>query len=191
MVRRGRTCPPSLPRQSLRLHHPRRPRDHSDPDGPAWEITFGLLRAAVESKGTFVTITGGPGSSGLAAADGYTDFMARDHRQLRHRVLDQRGVGRAPVRCDEAAIAYDLYDAILATPRTRSLAEAAQPFVDDCIAERYRHRGSAVLPTTQAVEDLEAIRQYLAVEQIVLYGESYGTQYVRRTPPPIPTTCRC
>ena len=33
--------------------------------------------------------------------------------------------------------------------------------------------------TTQAVEDLEAIRQYLGVEQFVLYGESYGTQYVQ------------
>ena len=159
------------------------PRDHDDPDGPAWEITFGLLRAAVESKGTFVTITGGPGTSGLALADYYTDFMAPEITDNYDIVfIDQRGVGVSqPVRCDEAATAYYLNDADPDDPAQRdAVAEAAQSFVDDCIAEA----GVATedLPyyaTTQAVEDLEAIRQYLGVEQFVLYGESYGTQYAQ------------
>jgi pimeloyl-ACP methyl ester carboxylesterase len=33
--------------------------------------------------------------------------------------------------------------------------------------------------TKQAIEDLEAIRQYLAVDKLDLYGESYGTQFVQ------------
>ena len=33
--------------------------------------------------------------------------------------------------------------------------------------------------TSQAVEDLDAIRQYLEVDKLDLYGESYGTQYVQ------------
>ena len=33
--------------------------------------------------------------------------------------------------------------------------------------------------TTQAVEDLEAFREWLGVEKLALYGESYGTQYVQ------------
>ena len=96
--------------------------------------------------------------------------------------IDQRGVGASqPVRCDEAATAYYLNDADPDDPAQRdAVAAAAESFVDDCIAEA----GVATedLPyyaTTQAVEDLEAIRQYLGVEQFVLYGESYGTQYAQ------------
>ena len=159
------------------------PRDHNDPEGPTWEITFGLLKAAVESKGTFVTITGGPGTSGLALADSYTDFMAPEITDNYDIVfIDQRGVGLSqPVRCDEAAVAYYLDDADPDDPAQRDdVAAAAESFVDDCIAEA----GVATedLPfyaTSQAVEDLEAIRQYLGVEQFVLYGESYGTQYAQ------------
>ena len=33
--------------------------------------------------------------------------------------------------------------------------------------------------TEQAIEDLEAIRQYLGIDTMDLYGESYGTQYVQ------------
>ncbi len=60
--------------------------------------------------------------------------------------------------------------------------------MDACLAET--KAVPADLPyysTRQAVEDLEAFRQYLGVDKIALYGESYGTQYVQtyaaRTPP--------
>ena len=33
--------------------------------------------------------------------------------------------------------------------------------------------------TKQAIEDLEAVRDYLGVDKLQLYGESYGTQYVQ------------
>jgi pimeloyl-ACP methyl ester carboxylesterase len=159
------------------------PRDHADPDGQQWEITFGLQPAAVESKGTFVTITGGPGTSGLALADSYTDFMAQEITDNFDIVfIDQRGVGDSrPIRCDEAASAYYLSAADPDDPtRSDAMAADAERFVDSCIAES----GVATedLPyysTVQAVEDLEAIRQYLGEEQLVLYGESYGTQYVQ------------
>lgn len=159
------------------------PRDHNASDGPTWEITFGIQRAAVESRGTFVTITGGPGTSGLAVADAYTDYMAAsitDHYDIVF--IDQRGIGLSrPIRCDEAATAYYLNDADPDDPAQRdAVGEAARSFAEGCVAES----GVTVedLPyyaTTQAVEDLEAIRQYLEVDQIVLYGESYGTQYAQ------------
>jgi len=52
--------------------------------------------------------------------------------------------------------------------------------VTDCLAES--KVDPATLPyysTRQAVEDLEAIRQYLRADKLDLYGESYGTQYVQ------------
>ena len=159
------------------------PRDHTAPDGPTWEITFGVQPAAVESRGTFVTITGGPGTSGLAVADLYTDYMAPSITDNYDIVfLDQRGIGLShPIRCDQAATAYYVSDADPDDPAQRdAVAAANRSFVDSCLAES----GASVddLPyyeTSQAVEDLEAIRQYLGTEQIVLYGESYGTQYAQ------------
>jgi pimeloyl-ACP methyl ester carboxylesterase len=159
------------------------PRDHGEPGGETWEITFGVQPAAVESRGTFVTLTGGPGSSGLLLADAYAGFMAPEITDNFDIVfLDQRGVGLSrPVRCDEAATAYYLSDSDPDDPAQRDeVAADAQQFVDDCISE------AGVPPddlpyyaTAQAVDDLEAIRAHLGAEQLVLYGESYGTQFAQ------------
>jgi pimeloyl-ACP methyl ester carboxylesterase len=159
------------------------PRDHDVPEGPTWEVTFGIQHAAVERRGTFVTITGGPGTSGLAVADSYTDYMAAAITDYFDIVfIDQRGIGLSqPLRCDQAVTTYYLSDADPDDPSQRAaVADAARTFVDACIAES----GVDVddLPyyaTAQAVEDLEAIRAHLGAEQIVLYGESYGTQYAQ------------
>ena len=63
-----------------------------------------------------------------------------------------------------------------ATPSRRPL----QAFVDDCIAEgEIDVDDLEYYGTRQAVEDLEAVRTHLGVEQMTLYGESYGTQFVQ------------
>jgi pimeloyl-ACP methyl ester carboxylesterase len=159
------------------------PRDHFSGDSTTWEVTFGIQRAAVEAKGTFVTITGGPGSSGLLLAEPYTDVMAQEITDNFDIVfLDQRGIGASqPLRCDEAAAAYYRGTSDPSDPAQRDQVEAdTQSFVGDCLAETGADEGD--LPyysTVQAVEDLEAFRKYLGVEQLHLYGESYGTQYVQ------------
>ncbi len=40
------------------------PRDHFSDDATMWQVDFAIRRAEGDAKGTFVTITGGPGSSG-------------------------------------------------------------------------------------------------------------------------------
>ena len=159
------------------------PRDHFSGDATTWNVTFGILRAAVEAKGTFVTITGGPGTSGLLLADAYTDFMAPEITDNFDIVfLDQRGIGASrPLRCDEAAASYYRVSSDPSDPDQRDQVETeTQTFVDACVAEAGVAEGD--LPyysTAQAVEDLEAFRTYLGVDQLHLYGESYGTQYVQ------------
>lgn len=159
------------------------PRDHADPAGETWEVQYAIQRATGERMGTFVTITGGPGSGGIWSADGYTDVMSpliTEHYDIVF--LNQRGSGPfRPLRCDEAAAGFyrtpldtgapDAADAIEATLRT---------FVDGCIAEG----GIAVddlayYGTDQAAEDLELVRRHLGADQLALYGESYGTQFVQ------------
>lgn len=158
------------------------PRDHFTPGGPTWDVTFAIQRAAKTRIGTFVTITGGPGSSGIASADGYTDAYSKTMTDAYDIVfLDQRGIGLSgPIACPTAVAAYY-------TDTTRPWGDditaygaVAKGFVTDCLAES--RVDTADLPfyaTTQAIEDLEAIRQYLEVDKLDLYGESYGTQFVQ------------
>ena len=76
--------------------------------GPTWDVTFAIQRAAKERKGTFVVITGGPGSSGISSADSYTDYYAAGVTDAYDIVFfDQRGVGLSgPIQCIDAAAAY-------------------------------------------------------------------------------------
>lgn len=163
------------------------PRDHfagGPGDDVMWDVTFGIQRAeSGDSKGTFVTITGGPGTSGLAVADYYTDLMSADITDNLDVVfIDQRGVGLSqPLRCDDATAVYyaTTWDPADPADRDQVIADT-QTFVDDCVAETGVDPDDLeFFSTEQAVEDLEAIRHHLGVEQLILYGESYGTQYVQ------------
>ncbi len=159
------------------------PRDHFSDDPARWQITFAIQRAEVKSTGTFVTITGGPGSAGIFSADSYTDAMSTDITDDYDIVfLNQRGSsGPQEIRCDDAAAAYYSGDDDTADPAQRdAVAEHTQTFVDDCVAESGVKK--ADLPyysTRQAAEDLDVVRRYLEVDQLSLYGESYGTQFVQ------------
>jgi pimeloyl-ACP methyl ester carboxylesterase len=161
------------------------PRDHFTAGGPTFDVTFGLLPATRQPrKGVFVTVTGGPGTSGLASADAYTAaFDPRIPRDFDIVFLDQRGVGASePLQCPQAALAF--YSSTHVPTVSRSEAEAfavdAGTFSRDCVAET--GVDPADLPyfsTRQAVEDLEAFRAWLGADTIDLYGESYGTQYAQ------------
>ena len=159
------------------------PRDHFAATGPTWEVTFGIRRATKAAKGVFVTITGGPGSSGIASADSYTSsFDPSITANYDIVFLDQRGVGLShPIQCPTASATYYAGTADPNVPADRPAAGlAAQAYATNCLAEA--KADPTDLPfysTRQAVEDLEAVRQYLNVDRLYLHGESYGTQYVQ------------
>ena len=159
------------------------PRDHFTAGGPTWDVTFALKKAAKVRRGVFVTITGGPGSSGLASADDYTSSFESSVTDYNDIVfLDQRGVGLSqPLGCPVATAAYYQTDNNPIDPaQFDGAASDAKAYVAACLAETKVNQ--ADLPyysTRQAVEDLEAFREYLGVDKIALYGESYGTQYVQ------------
>ncbi len=179
---RQRPCPESIfTCVTLRV-----PRDHfAPPGGLTFDVTFAIHRASVaHPKGVFVTITGGPGTSGLAAADSYTAaFDERIAKQYDLVFLDQRGVGRSePLQCPEAALAFYTTPVVPTTSPAQALAYAADAkrFSRDCIAETgVAQRDLPFFSTRQAVEDLEDFRAWLGAPKIDLYGESYGSQYVQ------------
>jgi pimeloyl-ACP methyl ester carboxylesterase len=160
------------------------PKDHrAAPGGPTWDVTFAIQRATGERKGTFVYIVGGPGGSGISVADSYTDYFDPAIAEAYDIVyVDQRGIGLSqPIQCIAAAATYYRDPNRLQVPAERpAAATAAERFATDCIAEA--GIAEADLPlyaTSQAIEDLEAIRDYLEADRLHLFGESYGTQFVQ------------
>ena len=161
------------------------PRDHFASAGPAVDVTFALHRAKAKARtGVLVVVTGGPGSSGIAAADSYTKlFDARIVRDYDLVFFDQRGIGQSlPFQCPNASMTF------FTSPNTPTLGPAnalayahdAKAYAAACIAEGGVDAGFLPsLATRQAVEDLEAFRVLLKAEALDVYAESYGTQYAQ------------
>jgi pimeloyl-ACP methyl ester carboxylesterase len=169
----------------------RMPLDHFSDTGRTIDVTYavrprdqqGERRSGGATPGTFVNLTGGPGTSGISYAAGYTDSfeesIRRDHDIV---FLDQRGARLSgDLTCPDAALAWYRTDSDPGTSTaTTGLGADAKAFVDACIAES--GVDPDILPylgTRQAVEDLEAIRQHLGADDLVVYGESYGTQFAQ------------
>jgi pimeloyl-ACP methyl ester carboxylesterase len=156
------------------------PVNHFDPANPETiEVVFGVLPASGERKGMFVTAVGGPGGSGLASADSYTGtFDPRITEAFDVVFFDQRGVAASGgLQCVEAATAFYRSEWDATTPEGEAaLAQTAERFADDCVAEMGDSRWLPYLGTEQALEDLELFRQAMGDDRIWLYGESYGTQ---------------
>jgi pimeloyl-ACP methyl ester carboxylesterase len=158
------------------------PADHFADRSPTWDVTFALHRGTVDSRGVFVIATGGPGFSGIAEADDRLATMApeiTDHYDVVF--FDQRGIGRSePFRCDRT-LSSDTGDPIApsSTADQRDVfAQHATRLAQDCFAAGGVDPADAGrYATRQAVEDLESFRDWLDADQLVLYGESYGTQF--------------
>ena len=131
-----------------------------------------------------MTITGGPGTSGISAADGYADaWPATIPEHFDIVFIDQRGVGLSrPIGCPEATAVY--YGSTLrpADPAQADAAgAAAKTYVADCLSEsKVDPRGPAA--TTQPGRPWRISRRSASTsdaDTLHLYGESYGTQYVQ------------
>jgi pimeloyl-ACP methyl ester carboxylesterase len=159
------------------------PINHFAADRPlTMEVVFAVLPATGERKGMFVTATGGPGYSGLDAADSYTaafDPSIPEHFDIVF--FDQRGVASSGgLQCVDAAVIFYQADARTDTPeREAAVIEAARTFAEDCVDEMGSPTMLPFLGTRQAIEDLELFRQAIGDDKFWLYGESYGTQYAQ------------
>lgn len=159
------------------------PLDHFNPsDTRTLEVTFAVLPAAGERKGMFVTATGGPGYSGVSAADYYLPGFGEDVLDAFDIVFfDQRGLlYSGDQNCPFAGSAFYQRDARGKTSaQEAALKHSAETFSTDCVNEVSDPSLLPYLGTKQAVEDLEIFRQLVGDETFWLYGESYGTQYAQ------------
>jgi len=157
--------------RDLECHAVDVPVDYAAPTtSGSLRLVYGVHRASAKRIGTLVVAVGGPGGSGLEEADGF--LRSIDHGLLASYDIvfwDQRGVGRSDGH--NCAGAARTYAAVAAT------ATSAKAFVDACLQEaRTGRTGLERYATSQAAEDVEAIREQLGVDAVALYGESYGTE---------------
>lgn len=162
------------------------PLDHFDPANPARiEIVVGVHQASVpHSKGLLVTTVGGPGASGLTDADTFSRMWSKDiTAQYDIVYFDQRGISASEgIFCPRAVLTARRAEG---TARFDATANNRR-FANRCVAELDAPTLLPYLSTRQAAEDLEAIRQRLGAEPMVIYGTSYGTElaatYARQHP---------
>ena len=163
------------------------PLDHNTAsDKRTIQVVFGILPATGERKGMFVSATGGPGSSGLEAADSYAndfDSAIKEHYDLVF--FDQRGAKQSGnLECPNALDKYGFGNSnSFPNGQTTALEIASRTFAEDCVAEIAQEGVSKdslkFYGTAQAIEDLEAFRAMIGDDKIWLYGESYGTEYAQ------------
>jgi len=169
----GRPCTPGSSFTCVTLTVP---LDHFDAANTGTtKVVFAIHPAGAGSKGLYVTATGGPGSNGVDEADDAFDaYSAAIRARFDFVFFDQRGLGRSGgLTCPNA-----LWNADDVT-KTVNIGPASTAYVTACVAELPSTRLLPYVGTTQAVEDLEALRLAVGGPSIWLYGESYGTQYVQ------------
>jgi pimeloyl-ACP methyl ester carboxylesterase len=124
-------------------------------------------------------LAGGPGQSALQSYPGLASAFARILRKRHIILIDQRGTGDSnPLLCrnrqGQSAVTESLKD----TP------QAAAEFARDCAQQLQTKADVRYYSTTQAVDDLDAVREALNIDKVNLVGVSYGTrvaqQYARK-----------
>ncbi len=155
------------------------PENPAAPDGRKIELAIAWVQADDEGElapDPVFMLAGGPGQSARQTFPQVAPAFAKvlDHRNVI--LVDQRGTGGSnPLKCDfgDDAIALE-------TP------EAARAATERCRDELSKHADLRFYTTTDAVRDLDAVRQALGVDKVNLVGVSYGTrvaqQYAMRHP---------
>lgn len=151
------------------------PENRNNPNSRLVQVAFVRFRSTASNPGSpIVYLAGGPGGSGIAAAEGsrFPLFMAM--REFGDVIaLDQRSVGRSapnlPCR-RETNLPLD-------KPATRAETIAfATGELKKC-ADKWRGQGVDLTGynTNENADDIESLRRALGAKKVSLWGISYGT----------------
>jgi pimeloyl-ACP methyl ester carboxylesterase len=152
------------------------PENPADPEGPQIDLFVAKIESLSPSPQTdaFTIINGGPGGSSISL---YVDLAAALNGLLPERdiiIVDQRGTGRSqPLTCPNLEDVSETYNEAAVAEATRQ-----------CLASL--PGDPKYYSTSQAVRDLEALREALGYQKLNIYGVSYGTRvalhYLRQHP---------
>jgi pimeloyl-ACP methyl ester carboxylesterase len=151
------------------------PEDRTDPHSRRIELGFVRFRSTNPHPGApIVYLAGGPGGSGLGAANGPRQPIFLALRQVADVIaFDQRGVGMSN-HIPNCRADHPLDPALGLSERT--LTDYYRGTLRACVA-RWRAAGVAVggYDTEQSADDIEDLRRALGTPRLDLWGISYGT----------------
>jgi pimeloyl-ACP methyl ester carboxylesterase len=155
----------------------RQPEDRSRPDGRQITFRLALIKsdAAQVKPDPIVLLAGGPGQAATESWPQVAPALALARRDRHVILLDQRGTGGSnPLSCEESGDVVKAAQAqVMDAARARALAQ-------ECLARVQAKADPALYTTTEAVADLEALRQALGGVQFNLLGISYGTRVAQQ-----------
>jgi pimeloyl-ACP methyl ester carboxylesterase len=153
------------------------PENHADPAGRKLTISFAVLPATdPAAKGLPIFhLEGGPGGSalklwGLSWYSAYASFR-KNHPVV---LIDQRGIGKsASLQCTEITLkAFD--DLTSAQTETEAMSEGLARY-RDCLERVSRKYDPQYFTSNALADDTDLIRAALGYDQILVFGNSYGT----------------
>lgn len=155
------------------------PEDRARPDGRRLALKLALIRSTEAADDDFIVfLAGGPGQSAVNAWPQIAASLDPARKRRHVLLLDQRGTGASnPLDCKTDADDAEVEDIDPARIRERAKV---------CLDEVSKKADPRFYTTTDAVADLEALRQALGGPKFDLVGVSYGTrvaqQYLKRHP---------
>jgi pimeloyl-ACP methyl ester carboxylesterase len=173
--------------EAATLHRIDVPENRARPEGP--RITLAVVRwpaTAAATRSPVIYLAGGPGQSGIAAAqvsDTY-DVLQRIRRTADVLLLDQRGTGQSVPRVSCPAsrpLDASVFESSAAMQR------ALEPTLRDCLGT-WRARGIDLSSynTEASADDVADVARALKIPRLGVFGFSYGTHLaasvVRRHP---------
>lgn len=144
------------------------PLDRSGVDPGVIKLRVRALPAVSgRASATILALAGGPGQAAAPLLDQLAQSLGTTLRSRRLVVFDQRGTGHSGrLTCPSLASVPE--------DPTISPDAAAQAAVAACASKLGPAR--AHYATADSVADIEAVRAALGVEQLILFGTSYGTK---------------
>jgi pimeloyl-ACP methyl ester carboxylesterase len=152
------------------------PENRAEPEGRRIALAIAWVPATTEAEPDPVfMLAGGPGQGARASfpsvAAGFRDVMRTRNVIL----VDQRGTGGSnPLACRDAEGNNAFGDPADESP------DAAARFAQRCLDALSKTSDVRHYTTTDAVADLDAVRQAIGAERINLYGGSYGTRVAQQ-----------
>ena len=137
------------------------------------DLKLALIRSDAEAADTDIVVylAGGPGQAAIDTWPQIAGALAPLRKHHHILLLDQRGTGGShPLSCDSSKDAdQDRFDL-----------DAIRAHVRECLARVEKTADPRAYTTTNAVEDLEAVRQALGAPPFDLVGVSYGTRVAQQ-----------
>lgn len=155
------------------------PEDRARPDGRRVGLRIAWLESGdggSSQPDPVFFLAGGPGQAASEVAVIVDTALRQVRKQRDIFLVDQRGTGGSnPLNCrgaDGKELAMDED----AAPTEASLRD----YAERCAASLRGRADARFYTTTEAIADLDAVRQALGVERINLVGGSYGTRVAQR-----------